>query len=47
MKRFLSYLGGVIGALLSYEGFIADDFTKLLCGIGIVIMQGMINIFTE
>lgn len=47
MSRFISYLGGITGTLLSHEGFIQDDLVKLSCGIGIVIIQGLINIFTD
>lgn len=43
MLRFISFLGGVLGALISYQGFLVDDVPKAVCGGILVVLQCIIN----
>ena len=43
MLKFMSFLGGVLGALISYQGFLADDIPKAVCGGILVVLQCTIN----
>lgn len=43
MLRFISFLGGVLGTLISYQGFLVDDVPKAICGGILVVLQCIIN----
>ncbi len=42
--RLISFVGGIFGALISYEGFLKDDLGRLICGIILIVLQGYINL---
>ena len=43
MLRFISFIGGVLGTLIAYQGFLADDVPKAVCGGILVVLQCIIN----
>lgn len=43
MLRFISFVGGVLGTIISYQGFIVDDVPKAVCGAILVVLQCVYN----
>lgn len=45
--KLISYIGGIFGALISYEGYLYDDYYKFIGGIILIVVQGFINLFHD
>lgn len=47
MLKLISFIGGVLGTLIAYQGFLADDIPKAVCGGILVVIQCICNYSTK
>lgn len=43
MLKLISFIGGVLGTLIAYQGFLVDDIPKAVCGGVLVVIQCTCN----